>query len=155
MIFGVGAILMAGTLLVLDAYYPGGFVSALVRYPNDPDLAERHARSVAFTTLVLFQMFNVFNNRSPTRSAFSLLFSNWLLWASVILSVLLQVAVIYLPPLQRAFQTTALSGADWLVSCGVASSVLIAVEIVKLVLRYRTAAKPHARSTRIGTRIHG
>ena len=139
MIFGVGAILMAGTLFVLDAYYPGGFFDFLVRYPNNLALAERHARTMAFTTLVLFQMFNVFNNRSTRHSAFYRMFDNPLLWAAVILSIGLQVAVIYVPFLQRAFQTTALDGVDWLVSVGVASSVLIALEIGKVVLGRRGA----------------
>ncbi|MBK9713224.1 MAG: cation-translocating P-type ATPase [Kouleothrix sp.] len=134
MIVGVGVILMLGTLFVLDAYYPGGLFDIFVRYPNDLELAERHARTAAFTTLVLFQMFNVFNNRSPTRTAFTRAYFNPLLWAAVILSVLLQVAVVYVPPLQRAFQTTALSLLDWLVALAVASSVLIVVEIAKLVL---------------------
>jgi Ca2+-transporting ATPase len=45
---------------------------------------------MAFTTLVLFSLFNVFNARSDERGAFADLFSNRWLWASVLLSLILQ-----------------------------------------------------------------
>jgi Ca2+-transporting ATPase len=139
MIAGVGTLMMLGTLFVLDAYYPSGLFTTFVRFPNDLDLAERHARTMAFTTLVLFQMFNVFNNRSPTRSAFTLVYRNPLLWGAVLLSIVLQAAVVYLPSMQRAFQTTALSPGDWAVALAIGSTVLIVVEIVKLVIRRQAA----------------
>jgi Ca2+-transporting ATPase len=126
---------------VLDAYYPGGLFTLFVNSTTDLDGLERHARTMAFTTLVLFQMFNVFNNRSTRRTAFTRTYSNPLLWAAVVLSVALQVAVVYLPPLQRAFRTTALSPGDWVVAIVVASTVLIVMELVKLVLRARAGAQ--------------
>ena len=74
-IFVVGVIMAAGTLFVLDASLPGGFVDGA------GDL--RYAQTMAFTTLMLFQLFNVFNARSDERSAFSGLFTNRWLWISV------------------------------------------------------------------------
>lgn len=50
--------------------------------------------NMAFTTPMLFQMFNVFYVRSDTHSAFYQLFHNPLLFGAVALSILLQVAVI-------------------------------------------------------------
>ena len=64
---------------------------------------------MAFTTLMLFQLFNVFNARSDERSAFAGFFRNRWLWAAVGLSLVLQVAVVYVPFLQQAFSTTSLS----------------------------------------------
>ncbi len=61
-IFFVGAIMAAGTLLVLDASLPGGLIE------GSGDM--RYAQTMAFTTLMLFQLFNVFNARSDERSAF-------------------------------------------------------------------------------------
>ena len=55
----------------------------------------RYAQTMAFTTLMLFQLFNVFNARSDEASAFSGLFTNVWLWAAVGLSLMLHVAVIY------------------------------------------------------------
>lgn len=129
-IFFVGVIMAAGTLLVLDASLPGGFAG------GSGDM--RYAQTMAFTTLVLFQIFNVFNARSDERSAFTGLFANRWLWAAVGVSLVLQALVVYMPFLQRAFGTTGLSGGDWLTCVLVASSVLWLREIGKLVTRARS-----------------
>jgi len=123
----VGVIMAAGTLLVLDASLPGGFVE------GSGDL--RHAQTMAFTTLVLFQMFNVLNARSDERSAFAGLFTNRWLWTALGVSLLLQVVVIYAPFLQRAFGTVNLSAQNWLFCAAVSSSVLWLREVSKLVPR--------------------
>ena len=125
----VGVIMAAGTLFVLDASLPGGFVE------GSGDL--RYAQTMAFTTLMLFQIFNVFNARSDERSAFAHLFTNHWLWAAVGVSLVLQVAVVYTPFLQRAFGTVGLSGGDWLFCAAVASSVLWLRELSKLFTRAR------------------
>jgi P-type Ca2+ transporter type 2C len=124
-----GIVMAASTLAALDASMPGGFIegSGTLRY----------GQSMAFTTLVLTQLFNVFNSRSDERSAFSHLFANRWLWASIGLSLALQFLVLYLPPLQRAFQTQPLSAADW-VRCAVAASVVLWIsEIAKVIRRRR------------------
>ena len=124
-IFFVGAIMAAGTLLVLDASLPGGLIA------GDGDI--RYAQTMAFTTLMLFQIFNVFNARSDRRSAFVGPFSNKLLWGAVLLSLALQVAVIYTPFLQQTFSTVSLRSGDWVLCAAVASSVLWLRELSKLV----------------------
>src|SRR3546814_5480013 len=102
---------------------------------------------MAFTTLTMFQLFNVFNARSDTRSAFDGPFGNPWLWAAVGASLLLHGAVIYLPFLQQAFSTVALSATDWAVCAAVASSVLWLRELGKLASRAThrvTAGQPRA-----------
>src|SRR5262245_885209 len=126
-IFLVGAITAAGTLLVLDASLPGGLIEGSGNM--------RYAQTMAFTTLVFFSLFTVFYARSDELSAFAGLFSNKWLWAAVLLSLLLQVAVIYVPFLQQAFSTTSLSFGDWLRCAAVASSVLWLRELSKMVTR--------------------
>jgi Ca2+-transporting ATPase len=125
----VGVIMAAGTLFVLDATVPGGFIDG----PGDL----RYAQTMAFTTLMLFQMFNVVNARSDVQSAFVHLFTNGWLWAAIGASVALQVLVVYVPFLQRAFGTAALSAGDWLFCIAVASSVLWLREASKLIARAR------------------
>jgi Ca2+-transporting ATPase len=90
---------------------------------------------MAFTTLVLFQLFNVFNARSDELSAFHGLFTNGWLWAAVVLSLLLHALVVYAPFLQEAFSTVSLSAGDWLFCAAVASSVLWLRELSKLAIR--------------------
>jgi len=133
-IFFVGLIMAVGTLFVLDSSLPGGLVSG--------SGSLRYAQTMAFTTLMMFQLFNVFNARSDEISAFKGLFTNHWLWAGVTLSIALHLAVIYTPFLQQAFSTTSLSPVDWL-RCGiVASSVLWLCELGKAVIRVRE--KRHA-----------
>lgn len=126
-IFLLGTVIAAGTLFVLDADLPGGLIEG--------SGSLRHAQTMAFTTLVLFQVFNVFNARSDELSAFVNLFSNKWLWGAVFLSLILQAAVIYLPFLQRAFSTVSLNPADWLRCTAMASSVLWISELGKAIAR--------------------
>jgi P-type Ca2+ transporter type 2C len=124
----VGAIMAIGTLGVIDWALPGGLLaggSGTVPY----------AHTLAFTTLVFFQLFNVFNARFEDRSAFHNLGSNRWLWLAVLLSSALQVVVIYTPFLQAAFGTEPLSATDWLICIGVGSSVLWLIELKKLTQR--------------------
>ena len=123
----VGMIMAVGTLAVLDASLPGGLIE------GSGDM--RYAQTMAFTTLVLFSLFTVFNARSDERSAFAELFSNGWLWGAVALSLLLQAAVVYLPFLQQAFSTVPLGAADWLLCAAVASCVLWLRELSKLLAR--------------------
>ena len=124
-----GLVMALGTLWVLDASLPGGFVAGTGTI--------EHARSMAFTTLVLAQLFNAFNTRAVSRSAFADLgTAHWTI-AAVALSLVLQGAALYLTPLQRAFGATALRGTDWLICVAVSSAVLWEREIVKLVGRAR------------------
>ena len=128
----VGVIMATGTLFVLDASMPGGFVA------GDGDLP--YAQTMAFTTLMLFQIFNVLNARSDERSAFVHLFTNQWLWGAMALSVVLQVVVVYVPFLQRAFGTVGLTARDWIFSIAVASTVLWLREANKLLTRMRAGA---------------
>ncbi len=123
----VGMIMAAGTLLVLDASLPGGLI--------DGSGTVGYAQTMAFTTLMMFQLFNIFNARSDEHSAFSGLFTNYWLWAGIAFSLLLHVAVIYIPFLQQAFSTVSLSVGDWLRCVVVASSVLWLRELSKVLMR--------------------
>jgi Ca2+-transporting ATPase len=125
----VGVIMATGTLMVLDASMPGGFIGGVGDLP--------YGQTMAFTTLMLFQMFNVVNARSDEQSAFVHLFTNGWLWAAIGGSVVLQVLVVYVPLLQRAFGTTALGVGDWIFSVAVASSVLWLREASKAIARAR------------------
>jgi P-type Ca2+ transporter type 2C len=125
----VGLVMAAATLLVFDAALPGGLIA------GDGDIAR--ARTLAFTTLMLAQLFNVFNARSDTRSAFVGLAHNRWLWGAVVLSLALHLLPLYVPPLQRAFGSIG----DWLACTAAASAVLWLRELGKLVAR---AGQPRA-----------
>jgi magnesium-transporting ATPase (P-type) len=119
----VGVVMAAVTLLALDLRLPGGVVD------GSGDIVE--ARTMAFTTLVLAQLFNCFNARSDHTSAFHQIFTNALLWGAIALSLVLQVAVVQVPFLNHAFDTTSLGVDDWLICIALASLVLWADEAKK------------------------
>lgn len=132
MAFGMfvsGLVMAISTLVVLDAALPGGWIAG----SGSLD----YARTMAFNTLVLAQLFNAFNSRSERRSAFADLWRNPWLWLAVLASAALQVAVIYAPLLQLAFHTTPLTIEDWLGCVGAASAVLWVREAHKWVRRAR------------------
>ncbi len=127
----VGVVMAGGTLYVLDASLRNGLVEGAGTL--------RYGQTRAFTTLILFQLFNVFNARSDSHSAFRGLFSNGWIWGAIGVSLILQCAVLYIPFLQRAFSTEALSGSDWLFCAVIASSVLWLREAEKAIYRRRVA----------------
>ena len=90
---------------------------------------------MAFTTLMLFQLFNVFNARSDERSAFEGCSRTAGSGRPSDCRSLLHVAVVYVPFLQQAFSTASLSAGDWLFCAAVASSVLWLRELSKVVTR--------------------
>ncbi len=130
---GLSAVVMAlGTLAVLE-WAPG---------PEPEAGTASVAGTMAFTTFVLFQFFNILNARSDTRSAFHAeTFANRWLWLSLAAVVVLQVGVVHWEPMQSLFDTTSISAAQWLACIVTASSVLWVEELRKLVARHRNPLK--------------
>lgn len=124
-LFSYGLIMAIGTLGVL--YYD------LKTGGSQSGSGAAHATTLAFTTFVLFQVFNVFNARAEQGTAFNRNFcANRWLWLAIFGVILLQIVVIHWSPGQRIFHTTALTQQDWLMAIGVAVSVLVFEELRKL-----------------------
>jgi Ca2+-transporting ATPase len=99
------------------------------------------AGTMAFNTFVLFQFFNILNSRSDTLSVFrAATLHNSRLWMALAAVIALQVGVTHVGPMQRLFDTTSISGVQWLIAIAIASSVLWVEEIHKLIIRKRKAS---------------
>jgi Ca2+-transporting ATPase len=128
-LLGTGAVMAVGTLGVYVAV-AGGF--------DAPDAeTEARARTMAFTTFVFFQLFNIFNARSEHTSAFTRQsFTNAKLWASLAVVAALQVLAVVWPSLQQLMTgsdvTAVLGPLDWLLVVAVAALVLVPDEARKL-----------------------
>ena len=97
---------------------------------------DSHWRTMIFTVLTLSQMGNALAIRSENDSLFTIgLLSNRPLLAAILLTFLLQLAVIYLPVLQQVFQTTHLSLSELLTCLLLSTVVFIAVECRKWIAR--------------------
>jgi len=93
-------------------------------------------QTMVFTVLTISQLFHSLAVRSERASLFSIgLCSNPAMLAAVLLTMALQLAVIYVPVLQPVFHTRALPLADLLLCVALASMVLVAVEIEKWLIR--------------------
>ena len=98
--------------------------------------AETLPRTLAFTVLALGQIFHVLSIHAANRSFFAVGFSHnrFLLW-SVVATVLLQLAVIYLPFLQGLFGTYPLTLAELVLALALASVLFWMIEVPKLFRR--------------------
>jgi Ca2+-transporting ATPase len=93
-------------------------------------------QTIVFTTLTLSQMGNALAIRSERDSLFRIgLLSNKLLLGAVLLTLVLQLAVVYVPFLQELFKTQALSLGDLAVSLVLSTAVFWGVELGKWLLR--------------------
>ena len=116
----VGTVMVAGTLALYLAELSSG--ASLER-----------ARSVALTTMVLFQVLHVGNSRSEHVSIFRLSrFSNPYLLIGTALALALHVGALYFPPTQLILRVEPLDLETWFRMAAVALSVVIAVELHKL-----------------------
>ena len=125
----LSAVVMAAAALAVLELAPG---------PEPAAEVATTAGTLAFTTFVLSQVFNLLNVRSREASVFTrATLTNRALWISLAAIVVLQVAVVQVPVLQGFFTTTSLTGGQWLVAAAVASSVLWVEEGRKAVSRLR------------------
>jgi Ca2+-transporting ATPase len=132
-------------------------VGTLAAYAWGESRGGSHAYAVtlAFTTFVLFQFFNIFNARAEHDSAFGRqFFDNRRLWLALFGVVGLQLVVVHWAPAQAVFDTVDLTLADWALATLIASSVLLFDEIRKLAGRImrRRLAFP-ARAGRVGATL--
>ncbi|MEE8588457.1 MAG: cation transporting ATPase C-terminal domain-containing protein, partial [Sulfurimonadaceae bacterium] len=124
-VVAVSFIMMSGTI--------GLFLWEMAR-----DASIEHARTVAVNTLVMFEIFYLFNARYITASIFSRagLTGNRYVLVAIGILIVFQLGFTYLTPMQALFGTTAIDLAIWLRIVLVASSVLFLVELEKFFVRY-------------------
>jgi len=124
----VSLILMAGTF-------------GLFLWEQHQGAAIQEARTVAVNTLVMFEIFYLFNSRyvtAPVLNRAGLAGNQYVLYA-VGLLILFQLLFTYLPPAQSLFGSAAINAGAWLRIVLVAASVLFIVELEKaLVRRWRS-----------------
>jgi Ca2+-transporting ATPase len=127
-------LLMAGVCLSIQAW-------AL-------NAGSEHWQTMVFTVLTLSQIGQVLALRSEDQSLFSLgLFTNKPLLGAVVLTIILQMATIYVPQLNPIFRTTPLPPFELALCLAASSIVFIAVEVHKWTLRRtggNTARNHHA-----------
>ncbi len=120
----VSLILLAGTF-------------GLFWWEREQGASIEYSRTVAVNTLVMFEIFYLFSARfllAPALTVDGLLGNRYVLYAITLL-IVIQLGFTYLGPMQALFQTADMSLESWLRVVVVASSVLVLVEIEKMLLR--------------------
>ena len=126
-------ILWVGVLMGVVALLP-----ELLALGTGLTLDDRVWRTMVFTTLALAQMGNALAIRSDRYLLVQLgVFTNPALIGAVALTLILQLAVVYVPFLQEIFNTAALSPGQLLLTLGLSTIVFIAVEASKIVRQRR------------------
>ena len=95
------------------------------------------AMTMTFVCLVLIEFFNAYNFRSDRHSVLRRPFANGWLNLAVAWEILLLGLIVYVPFLQRIFNTYALTLVDWLFLAGLAFSISPVLELAKWVVRRR------------------
>lgn len=114
----------AGTMLVFNHYVKSGLPNALP-----------YAQTMAFTTLVMFEMFAVMSARSFSSFRKINPFSNKPLTIGILISVIVQIIVIYWKPMQNIFGTVSINIGDWIFLLIVSSLGFALMELGKLLIK--------------------
>ncbi len=114
--------------------FVGGISIASQAWAIASDLA--YWQTITFTVLTVSQLFHSMSVRSERESIFSIgIFSNLPMLGAVVVTLVLQLAVIYLPFLNPIFHTQPLPLADLAICLALSSLVLFVVEIEKWLIR--------------------
>jgi magnesium-transporting ATPase (P-type) len=118
------AAVLTGVLLLAGVF-------GIFRWEMLQGSSEAYARTAALNVFVVMQIFFLFNCRSLTKSAFAIgITKNKVAVAGAATRVLLQLAVTYIPVMNRVFGTEPISAAGWgvAVAAGVATYLIIEAE---------------------------
>ena len=107
-----------------------------------PEEAWYRASTLTFTVLVMAQMVHALNSRSGHLSLFTVGFlKNRILLLAIGVSILLHIAILYVPFLSAVFYTVPLTLLDWGLVIGLSLSVFIVVEVFKVLIRFQQGQK--------------
>lgn len=106
----------------------------LNHYPGDID----KARTITFSTLILSELLRSYSSRSQKHTLFKLgFFTNPVLVYSTLFSLLLMLAVLYIPFIQPIFSTFSLGLVDWKIVLSFGSIPLIVGELDKIIFKHK------------------
>ncbi|MCF6158963.1 MAG: HAD family hydrolase [wastewater metagenome] len=126
-------ILYGGSAIFLTLY-DNWFTDRVIPYELQGDIT--HARTIAFSVMVIAQLFHSFNCRSVWYSVFTIgVFTNKLLLLATMFSLALHVAILYTSYTRDIFHVIPLGFYDWIIVFGFSSLTLIVMEIIKSLTR--------------------
>lgn len=135
--FLVGALMTAGAVGLFLHEYNDDLLAGM-----PVERARAEAQTIAVTTIILFQMLYLLNCRSLTQTLWRIgLFSNRWVYIGILVTLGLQLAFVYLAPLNRVFHTEPLDASDWGLAGAVALAGFFVISLEKWVWRRHQAGK--------------
>ncbi|WP_439882679.1 cation-translocating P-type ATPase [Pontibacter sp. MBLB2868] len=130
-------VLVSGVVIALIAFGVWYYLLELRQWP------EAAARNAVLLLMVLLENFHVLNCRSETRSIFHIpLKNNLVLIIGMLVSQLIHIISMHIPFMQRLLSLQPVSPAEWAEWLGLASLILVVMEIFKWVKRRQKAQFP-------------
>ena len=116
----------------------------MFRWELDATGSLESARTVALSTMVVFQVFQAGNTRSETESVLRRSpFSNPFLLIATVAALGVHVLALYLPVTQYVLRVEPIGLGAWVGIVAMATSIIVAMELDKLVRRHRRATDRH------------
>jgi len=132
----VGGVLIG--ILTLVAFYLGiiHFGDVPIKEAKDGTEIVTYGRTMAFIVLTFSQLFYSLSMRNSKKTIFEVgFFGNMFLIISIIISIILQVLLISIPPIAEMFKVTALDPSHWGMVIGLSLIPFAINEIIKVVTR--------------------
>ena len=109
----------------------------------DNGIAENIVRTITLQTIIITQLFHLFNSQSISRFAISreALTSNKAVFVVSVILVVLQLSITYLPFMNQAFGTTPLAWNHWGYPIGMGMLIFLIVELEKHIMNKLKLAK--------------
>ncbi|MFZ3150414.1 MAG: cation-transporting P-type ATPase [Anaerolineaceae bacterium] len=118
-------------------YWTNGYAGQWLDLPAEGQIYQA-ATAMAFSAVVTTQIGNLFTQRSFRRSIFKTpLFTNPLIWLGIASEVLLTLAIVYVPFMQRFIGTAAFDAKYWLFLCAWIPALPLVDEIRKAFVRHK------------------
>ena len=120
-------IIIVSTCILISVY-------GLFEWSIEEGSTIEESRTIAVNTIVMIEIFYLFNCRSLTKSVFRMgFFSNKLIFLGVIVMILLQIAFTYTPIMNEIFQSKPIGIESWLKIVGVSVMTFLIIETKKFV----------------------
>ena len=140
---GLNMIMWQGFILTLGSLFIY-FISPLLFHTHSLIHDREIFQTSVFTTLVLTQLLHTYNYRFREKGIFRKgIFENKYLNLSIIASLLLQVAIIYVPLLQKIFSTASLSPYNWLLVIISSIFPVILINFINEIIYRKTKLKAY------------
>ena len=115
-------ILVAGIVMAIGTI-------ALFAYKLKIGAPQKEAMTATFTLFVVYQLFNAYNSKSNSNK------KSTYLYLAIIICLILQILIVYIPELQVIFRTTSIGIIDWILIFIIAATIFVSNKVMnKLVI---------------------